>query len=72
VRAHLAHLGCPVVGDDIYGSAAAGAMLRLHALAVTLHHPVTGVPLHLEAPLPVWALTASQALPGEGPRPNTP
>jgi 23S rRNA pseudouridine1911/1915/1917 synthase len=56
VRAHLAHLGCPVVGDDVYGVAGGGAALRLHALAVTLRHPIEGQPLHIEAPPPGWAV----------------
>jgi 23S rRNA pseudouridine1911/1915/1917 synthase len=55
VRAHLAHLGCPVVGDAIYGPGPASGDLRLHARAVKLRHPMTGLPLHIEAPLPPWA-----------------
>jgi len=55
----LAHLGCPVVGDDVYGPPSGRASLRLHALAVTLRHPVTGRPLHIEAPLPGWAVVPS-------------
>jgi hypothetical protein len=59
VRAHLAHLGCPVVGDEIYGRSGGDTGLRLHALAVTLRHPITGRALHIEAPLPGWAVVAS-------------
>jgi 23S rRNA pseudouridine1911/1915/1917 synthase len=54
VRAHLAYLGCPVVGDDTYGEPGDGG-LRLHAWTVTLPHPLTGERLHLEAPRPEWA-----------------
>jgi 23S rRNA pseudouridine1911/1915/1917 synthase len=56
VRAHLADAGFPIVGDAIYGRAAAGAPLHLHALAVHLRHPTTGAPLLIEAPPPAWAI----------------
>ena len=57
VRAHLAHLGIPVIGDAVYGQVApdAGTDLHLHAWAVSFVHPTTGKPLRVEAPLPVWA-----------------
>jgi 23S rRNA pseudouridine1911/1915/1917 synthase len=56
VRAHLAHLGHPVVGDRIYGPETSSADgLRLHALAVELPHPKTGQFLRVEAPPPAWA-----------------
>jgi 23S rRNA pseudouridine1911/1915/1917 synthase len=56
VRAHLADAGFPIVGDAIYGRAAEGAPLHLHALAVHLRHPTTGAPLLIEAPPPAWAI----------------
>jgi len=56
VRAHLAHIGTPVVGDERYGIAVAGAPSVvghfLHASRLTLAHPRTGVDLVLETPLP--------------------
>jgi 23S rRNA pseudouridine1911/1915/1917 synthase len=57
VRAHLAHAGHPVVGDDVYGPETSKAVvaLRLHALAVNLMHPMTGAALRVEAPAPPWA-----------------
>jgi 23S rRNA pseudouridine1911/1915/1917 synthase len=56
VRAHLAHVGHPVVGDEVYGRDRPGAgPLRLHALAVTFPHPRTGHQLRVEAPAPAWA-----------------
>jgi 23S rRNA pseudouridine1911/1915/1917 synthase len=56
VRAHLAHAGHPVVGDDVYGPEMQGGTgLRLHALAVSLPHPISGRPLRIEAPPPPWA-----------------
>jgi 23S rRNA pseudouridine955/2504/2580 synthase len=53
LRAHMAHLGHPIVGDRRYGSPVRlGLRFLLHAAAVELPHPVTGEPLALRAPLP--------------------
>jgi 23S rRNA pseudouridine1911/1915/1917 synthase len=55
VRAHLAHLGLPILGDPLYGvSCPAGVAPRLylHASAVELVHPVTGAVLSIRSPLP--------------------
>jgi 23S rRNA pseudouridine1911/1915/1917 synthase len=54
VRAHLAYLGTPVVGDVLYGRDPENTELHLHAAVLTLHHPTTGRPLRLEAPIPPW------------------
>lgn len=58
VRAHLAYLGLPVLGDGLYGDAASPgpADLHLHARAIAFLHPITGKPLRIEAPLPSWAV----------------
>ena len=43
IRVHLAHIGCPVVGDPLYGPADRPApRLYLHAYQLTLPHPATG------------------------------
>jgi 23S rRNA pseudouridine1911/1915/1917 synthase len=63
VRAHLAAVGHPILGDGLYGdagsrqlSAARGVVsLRLHAESLTLRHPTTAQPLTIVAPLPPWA-----------------
>lgn len=54
VRAHLAYLGIPVLGDAIYGETGSADGLRLHAWTVALLHPSTGKPLMVEAPPPRW------------------
>lgn len=63
IRVHLAHLGFPIAGDDKYGDFSLNKQLArrtsgqplprmfLHACAVEIMHPATGVHLHLEAPL---------------------
>jgi 23S rRNA pseudouridine955/2504/2580 synthase len=57
IRAHLAHLGTPVVGDFKYGGDTAkgrGALadrLHLHARSIDIAHP-DGGRLRVTAPLP--------------------
>ena len=52
IRAHLAHLGCPILGDVIYGNSTGGAgRLMLHAAALELTLP-DKKKLALEAPVP--------------------
>ena len=55
LRRHLAHLGAPVLGDDLYGIE--GQILRrsglfLWALGLRLPHPLGGDPLELSIPEP--------------------
>ncbi|MBU2550371.1 MAG: RluA family pseudouridine synthase [Proteobacteria bacterium] len=64
IRVHLASLGCPVLGDRVYGSESGGTggawkplknlltRQMLHARALGFQHPVTGQDLEFEAPLP--------------------
>jgi len=57
LRAHLAALGVPILGDARYGGApGAGALVAsrclLHAQLLELSHPASGAPLVLRAPLP--------------------
>jgi 23S rRNA pseudouridine1911/1915/1917 synthase len=65
VRVHCAHLGCPIVGDDVYGrsrkvplgrGAAAGTVnvsrFLLHAFRLAFTHPVTGEKLSFSVPDP--------------------
>ena len=54
VRAHLAAVGAPLVGDDLYGGRAWPGLDRffLHARSLTVPHPVTGAPTTATAPLP--------------------
>jgi 23S rRNA pseudouridine1911/1915/1917 synthase len=54
IRVHMAHIGHPLVGDELYGGAQAAAMARqaLHAYRLAFEHPVTGQALEFHAPLP--------------------
>ncbi len=59
IRAHLAWLGCPVVGDPRYGTA--GGRMGLHALRLKIAKPGARKELIFEAPAPedFWALLPS-------------
>ena len=53
LRIHCAHpdgLGCPIVGDELYGTK--GERLMLHAAEIWFTHPATGEAMHLVSPLP--------------------
>ena len=60
IRVHLAHLGFPIAGDDKYGDFSLNKALQkaglgrmfLHAAKLALPHPLSGVPVALESPLP--------------------
>jgi 23S rRNA pseudouridine1911/1915/1917 synthase len=81
IRVHLKELGHPLVGDATYGGQrwkgappSKRALLRdfqrpaLHAWRLALEHPVGGVPLELEAPIPLdlrelWQAATGSDLP---------
>jgi 23S rRNA pseudouridine1911/1915/1917 synthase len=55
VRAHLSHLGLPIVGDELYGSGLPPGVeprLYLHACSVELAHPPGGAARRIDSPLP--------------------
>jgi 23S rRNA pseudouridine1911/1915/1917 synthase len=57
IRVHLKSRGTPVLGDNTYGADSANALLNakrqlLHAHIVRFIHPITGVLLEIEAPIP--------------------
>ncbi len=77
IRVHLAHIGCPVLCDRLYGGRAritVGDLCRtedptvvldrqaLHACRLRLNHPRTGRLLTLQAPLPADIQRALEAL----------
>jgi 23S rRNA pseudouridine1911/1915/1917 synthase len=52
IRVHMAHLGHPLLGDELYGRAGAPGRQALHAVSLAFAHPVTGELLSFESPLP--------------------
>lgn len=57
IRVHMAQIGYPVVGDEVYSNGknefgVHGQML--HSTILEFKHPVTGKEMHLEAPLPKY------------------
>ena len=59
IRVHMASLGCPVLGDAVYGKPSldrrmdpAPARQMLHAWKLVFPHPETGEVLSFEAPVP--------------------
>jgi len=59
IRVHMASLGCPVVGDAVYGKPSLDRRMdsppsrqMLHAWKLTLRHPVTREEISFTAPIP--------------------
>ena len=59
IRVHMASLGCPVIGDKVYGKSALDRRLdpvpqrqMLHAWKLALWHPAKGVQMEFTAPIP--------------------
>lgn len=59
IRVHMVSLGCPVIGDAVYGKPAldkrispAPARQMLHAWKLKLWHPTEGRQMEFEAPVP--------------------
>ncbi len=80
IRVHMAHLGCPVVGDPLYGQGfktkiallpeGARALVEglhrqaLHAASLGFEHPATGEELMFESELPPELAALEKALEG--------
>src|SRR3989338_7557712 len=52
IRVHLAHLGHPVLGDELYGKKEFAPRLCLHASKIEFSHPKTGKIMSFKSPLP--------------------
>ncbi len=74
IRVHMAHLGCPCLGDPVYGSGAPHRDVQaildelgferqaLHAAVLGFVHPVTGQKLRFRAALPADMAALVEAL----------
>lgn len=52
IRVHMAHIGHPIIGDTLYGTASTLINRQaLHSSVVTFYHPITHEKLRFEAPL---------------------
>jgi 23S rRNA pseudouridine1911/1915/1917 synthase len=77
VRLHLASLGCPILGDAVYGKPPRDPGIKdigqrlgrqaLHAKTLGFHHPATGRLLELTSGLPADMQAALAALRARGP-----
>jgi 23S rRNA pseudouridine955/2504/2580 synthase len=60
IRVHLAQAGFAILGDQKYGDFALNKLLQkmghkrmfLHAFQMEAMHPVSGVPMRIQSPLP--------------------
>lgn len=80
IRVHMAHIGHPLLGDEVYGAGFRSSMRlmtplqvealqalgrqALHAAELGFEHPATGEPLHFESALPVDMERLLEALRG--------
>lgn len=66
LRVHMAHLGAPILGDDLYGSAAPGVSRHLlHAATLSFPCPESGETVRVFAPIPTDMRAAVEKLLGE-------
>ncbi|MCR9219142.1 MAG: RluA family pseudouridine synthase [Alphaproteobacteria bacterium] len=68
IRVHMTHIGCPLIGDPVYGRATPARRARLspaaraaaegfgrqalHAAALDFIHPTSGAAMHFDSPAP--------------------
>ena len=54
IRVHLSHIGCPLLGDFLYGTELPSRpnSFALHAAMLRLQHPMTRESLDVFSPLP--------------------
>lgn len=69
IRVHFAHIGHPLMGDDVYGAPTTLIQRQaLHAGAISFTHPVTRGHMSVVAPLPADMLTLIDTLSEDSPR----
>lgn len=69
IRVHMASIGHPLLGDEVYGRGKSPFKLQgqvLHAMVLGIIHPSTGEYLEVEAPLPEYFVKLLERLRGDG------
>jgi len=69
IRVHLAEIGYPVVGDEVYSNGKNPFNVKgqmLHAKKLVFEHPITNKKMELEAPLPEYFENILEKLRNEG------
>ena len=65
IRVHMAHIGHPLLGDQVYGAPSPDKGLEgqcLHARELKFIHPRTGEPVHIQTELPPYFLDVLKKL----------
>ncbi len=52
IRVHMAHIGCPLYDDNLYGVPGPQARHMLHAWKLAFVHPVSDIPLEITRAMP--------------------
>ncbi|MGL5206061.1 MAG: RluA family pseudouridine synthase [Acidaminococcaceae bacterium] len=52
IRIHSAYIGCPLFGDNLYGTPGPQSRHALHCWCLEFEHPVTGKLIKVSSPLP--------------------
>jgi 23S rRNA pseudouridine1911/1915/1917 synthase len=52
IRVHMAHIGCPLFNDNLYGTPGPQSRHALHAFKLRFIHPVSDTPLEITRTLP--------------------
>lgn len=52
IRVHMAHIGCPLYNDNLYGTPGPQSRHALHAYKLAFIHPVSDKPLEITRALP--------------------
>jgi len=67
IRVHFAHIGAPLTGDSMYGTADAEVTHQLlHCEKAVFLHPVTGEEMTIDAPVPPDMCAVMQGIPMAG------
>lgn len=52
IRVHMAHIGCPLLNDNLYGEPGPQSRHALHAYKLYFKHPVSDLPMEITRDLP--------------------